>query len=327
MDTMSKIIYDDIFEAIRHVQPNNIFLEVKDRGNLIKQNQVYELMNMQDGTMRLLPHNMFGNYYRGENEEYKNCIPSIYRNNQSKVKILVDEIKIKDFENIAKTFPQVKYAIKDCCHVDYTALAQHYELNTNMIDVTCEIGIAAFFATHKYNKCNKDYKTVKSGIGVIRGYDNYTHEIDNFHVIGLQPFQRPGLQSAFGIKLKQNEDFSTMGWTVYFKQSPQYNDYIHQVFYKSNNENSLLPNEEIANVAQIIKKNPAVTKEGLTKYCEEKTYKVSDVEKVLIRNKIRILDEPLYVLSKDVKDRLSKQFKGKPYGDVKISASLFYIQP
>ena len=54
--------------------------------------------------------------------------------------------------------------------VDFVALAQHYELNTDYLDVTSGIVTAAFFATNYYYTASNEYLVKKDGVGCIRYY-------------------------------------------------------------------------------------------------------------------------------------------------------------
>ena len=158
------IVFDDVFEAMRCLEKSNPILNLKNKARgYIKRSLRFNLMELHDGTIGAFPPNMMFKFYRGESEDFDlkyACIPSIYRINKSEEDlpgnrnddfILIDNLKIIEFESVIKTFPQVKYAIKDYCNVDFRALAQHYELNTDILDMSSDIAVAAFFATHAYN--------------------------------------------------------------------------------------------------------------------------------------------------------------------------------
>ena len=85
-------------------------------------------------------------FYRGENDDFDAkypCVPQLYRTKNIKDLtdqtrsefLLIDRLKITEFELIAREFPQVKNAIKDYCNVDFSALAQHYGLKTDLLDL------------------------------------------------------------------------------------------------------------------------------------------------------------------------------------------------
>lgn len=171
---------------------------------------------------------------------------------------------------ILEQFPQVKYAIQNHCKVDFRALAQHYDLNTNLIDVTIDIAITAFFATHYYDSKKNEYSIEEDGTGCLRVYSNIMIEYKEdqpFRMIGLQPFQRPGLQCAFEVKMSRGENLANFYHKVLFKQSSKWNQKLHDPFYL-NGKNILFSDEEIADVAKIIKESMAVSKWATERYCD-----------------------------------------------------------
>ena len=265
-------IFDDVFEAMRRLEKSNPLLNLKDReekGSL-QRNLRFNLMEMPDGTIGAFPQNMMLRFYRGEHDDFDAkypCVPSIYRATKSEEKnpdksrikdvILIDNLKITEFELVAREFPQVKYAIQDGCNVDFMALAQHYELNTNLLDMSCDIAVAAFFATHTYDPIHEEYHIKTAGIGCLRVYmADYIcskADLDIFRLIGLQPFQRPGVQCAFALRMNKGENFSEFSGKALFRQNPKWNRKIHEAFYQ-NGKNILTPPEDIKEAAASIKK-------------------------------------------------------------------------
>lgn len=47
-------------------------------------------------------------------------------------------------------------------------MAQHYEMRTDLLDLTSDIMVAAFFATNKYESKDETYRPIKEGIGCLR---------------------------------------------------------------------------------------------------------------------------------------------------------------
>ena len=218
-------IFDDVFEAIRRLERSHPILNLKDKtgGYLIRNHNSFNLMELPDGTIGAFPPNLMFRFYRGENDDFDAkypCIPKIYRIKNQEEKnlagnrhfefILIDSLKITEFELVAKEFPQVRYAIDDYCNVDFKALAQHYDLNTDLLDISSDIAVAAFFATHTYD-LQHGYQIKQNGMGCLRVYmhipncNNSKDELKTFRLIGLQPFQRPGIQCAFALRLNKGE--------------------------------------------------------------------------------------------------------------------------
>lgn len=336
-----KIIYEDIFEVIRKLEEGSPVINLKDKEfGYLQRNLYFNLMEMPDGTIGAFPLNMFIRYFRGENKDYDEmypCVPSMFRvkkpedigeDGQRKQElILIDELKLIEFELILEQFPQVKYAIQDYCKVDFRALAQHYELNTNLLDVTSDIATAAFFATHYYDSEKNEYRIKEDGVGCLRVYSNIMIEYDEnqpFRMIGLQPFQRPGLQCAFAVKMNQEENFANFSHKVLFKQNVKWNQKLHDAFYP-NGKNILLPDEEIADVAEIVKETRVISKRAIEKYCSINETSQDQVIQLLNDNGHSVVDNLNYKLSRQQRRKLERQFEGRPYGDVQLRSRLMYI--
>ena len=277
---------------------------------------------------------MMGRFYRGENDDFDAkypCVPQLYRvknieggtaQTLSELR-LIDRLKISEFELIANEFPQVKYAIKDFCNVDFTALAQHYGLKTDLLDLSCDIVVAAFFATHSYLP-QTGYRIRYDGIGCLRVYSpiEFFNAPNNkfnqtFKLIGLQPFQRPGLQAAFALKLQEGENFSNISGKLLFKHNEMWNSKLHQIF-NQDGRNILFPEEQIEDAAQLVRDSKIVSKDAVSKFCNEFIIPEKNVEEILNKHEIQISEKKIYSLSEQQKVELEKEFKDRPYGDVRL---------
>ena len=228
---------------------------------------------------------------------------------------------------ILEQFPQVEYAIQDYCKVDFRALAQHYELNSNLIDVTSDIATAAFFATHYYDSEKNEYSIKEDGIGCLRVYSNIMIEYKEdqpFRMIGLQPFQRPGLQCAFAVKMSRGENFANFSQKVLFKQSSKWNQKLHDAFYP-NGKNILFPDEEISDVAKALIKTMEISKQSIEKYCSLNETSQDRVLQILSDNSYSIVDNLNYKLTRQQRRKLEREYKGRPYGEVQLRSRLMYI--
>lgn len=341
-------VFDSIFEAFQYFAPSSPLLQLQnDTAYFFQRSNQYELIDMQDGYI-----GAFSGFpmmlYRGEYKDYGFTKASIYRS-ENPDDVVLDELRIVEFKNILNTFPQVQYAIDDRMRVDYLALAQHYGLNTNLIDVTSEPEIAAYFATHRW--VNGIAVPVEEGIGCIHGvakpllssreqtigqlYD------PKFHMIGLQCFQRPGIQAAYGIELDKDEDLRARGWTVFFKQNAKASRLIHMNFHIDekkvdrirkrvsretvvsgdtvlNRDSWLFPPEDIVDVAEFVKKSRCISRTTVEEYGVDKCLDS------LKRKNIEIVDRPIYELTEEKKRKLAEEYKGRPYGNVQLNASLSY---
>lgn len=329
-------IFDDVFEAIRRLDAKHPILNLKDKaGGYLIRNNSFRLMELPDGTIGAFPPQLLLRFYRGEPDDFDpkyRCVPKIYRikdqepkdltGNRHSELVLIDSMKITEFGLVAEEFPQVSYAIEDYCNVDFKALAQHYDLNTDLLDMSSDIAVAAFFATHAYDPQN-GFQIREKGKGCLRVYTHIPDNdpeagLENFRLIGLQPFQRPGIQCAFALRLNKGEDFSTLSGKALFKQDAKWNSKLHEAFYTDDGRNILFPEEEISRVAEKIKNSDTVSRMAVQKFCERNDYTMEYVEKVLAEHDIRLTEKLTYSLSRQQRKKMEKDFKDSPYGNVKL---------
>lgn len=252
-------------------------------------------------------------HYRGENNIYDTCIPSIYRNNPSDTQILIEKLKVLDFISITKTFPQVLFAEKDGLDVRYEALAQHYGLKTDIIDVTSDICVAAFFATHEYDIGTNRYLPKTSGYGVLRFRRGlFLFPDENTELIGAQPFLRPTLQHAFGLRMRKEDDLNTCSGKIVFKQNIFWNQKIEDVFRQ--NDVNLFPREIIANVADSIRLSNSVTQLSIDEYCASNGMCVNEIADIVLDAGHTVRNTPIFVLSDKVRDMLKKDVEENGHG-------------
>lgn len=327
-------VYDDIFEAIRCLSPNDALLNLKDRfgQGTLRQNPSFEMMGMPNGKFVMLPRNSFlPRFFRGERAQYPTCIPSIYRMAAEET-ILVRRLKIIDFSLIAQTFPQIYYAEHMDIDVDMLALAQHYELHTDFLDLTSDISVAAFFAVTNFDRKSKQYYPMSGGIGVIRTFhyfptpDYFESGKSAFRYVGLQPFERPGRQCAFGIQLEPEQTLESLcqGTKVYFYHRKEQNEKILNIF-GNQEHNNLFPPELIADVAKSIKLTNSVTKKAVHLYCEENGAQETEVNRVLQELRCDITDKPIFRLTRKQFQRLQTDFRNRPFGNAKVYSRLMYL--
>lgn len=344
-DTGTVKIYDDIFEAFKVFAPYSPLLELEHScEHFFRPSNRYELMGLEDGTIGAFPSMPFMQYYRGEPDDYPTSEASIFRNHKRKdgsydeIGILADELKIIDFKNILLTFPQVQFAQQDHANVDFLALAQHYELNTPLLDITSAPEIAAYFATQKW--VNGIPTPISDGVGCIMGLipplappeqQGWRIYSEKFHMIGLQCFQRPGLQFAFGLESELGEDFAHRGRRVLFRQTADASSRIYANFHYDPKTNSMMkygclfPREEITDVARLIKNARTVTNSAVEERCRETGEDSAAVIQLLSTIGYKVVDQPIFTLSPDRVSELTKEYDGRPYGDVELTTRLTYI--
>lgn len=304
------MIYADVFEAVRAFEPSSTFLYLKDReGQGVLQRQLsFEALRMPNEKILIMPRTgMNVRFYRGQAKDYPQAIPSIYRS-ATKASILIDRLKIIDFELVTDQFPQIYRANKANLQIDMLALAQHYELRTDMLDLTSDISVAAFFATTKKDAKTNAYQPIQDGIGSISSFFYLTpcpEENGPFRFVGLQPFLRPGRQCAFGIRLEEGQSLESIqrGAKILFRQNARYGQKLIDL-YGAEAHNELFPEELIADVARKIRGEHAVTEAAIEIYCKRFGEEREDVEKLLLENGVTIEEKsPIFRLTRKEHER------------------------
>ena len=92
------------------------------------------------------------NYYRGENQIFKESIPSLLRTlrrystrKEKELYRFVADMRIAEFRFFLERF---RHVINwNLCDILYEPLAQHYGLETGWLDITSDFNVALFFAT------------------------------------------------------------------------------------------------------------------------------------------------------------------------------------
>ena len=236
MDNNYLTIYNNIFEAIAQCEETNplLLLEHNDPAKL-RRTLEFILLEDDNGKNVIMPKVFPWVLYRGENDLFFECKPSLFRNSEyDEAELIIKELNIIDFELILKKHPYSIFYEKNNLAVHYRALAQHYELPTELVDFTCDIGVAAYFATHKFNRETKKYETIldENRVGCLRQITGpVVFEKENpIKILGLQPFIRPGAQYALAYKVDRAEDLEDKCRKVIFKQNPEANLKISKVF-------------------------------------------------------------------------------------------------
>lgn len=161
-------------------------------------------------------------FFRGENKIYNKCYSSLGRiiaSDRSKKELekFKSFLKITKLEDEIIKLNQVWYwPDKMIGDVLFYAIAQHYGLPTNIIDITDDLDVALFFACciydrniNRYRPLNKeDIEKNPNGVLYIRD-ENYLLPLEpDVLPIGYQPFTRCYKQRGYFIKDTLEEDFS-----------------------------------------------------------------------------------------------------------------------
>lgn len=168
----------------------------------------FEAMTLYGNRMAAAPMPM-SPLWRGENEYHEKCLPSLYRHELTPLEKLERQIQLEDFREILQVNPEIKEMEEGGLEVNYNGLAQHYGIETNVLDLTNSFLVAAFFATTTYDSLMDVYRPIVHTVsqGVIYffptgDYMNFGHEAPIWP-IGMEALRRPGEQRGFGMEMDE----------------------------------------------------------------------------------------------------------------------------
>lgn len=201
-------------------------------------NKDEKILLPEDGTVVFL--------FRGQNEEFKPCYPSLYRTEPKKLtpaEKFVWRMRLVLFKDMLDTYPIVdRFFKKHNFKIDYEGLAQHYGLYTSVLDLTSNLDIALFFMTCWYDKSNDCYHPFDDGMeheGILYVFcpllANEPSPLrigdfmkENITPIGLQPFFRPSRQKGYALHIAEGK--STKSWAYRVRFTNEHSQYYYDKF-------------------------------------------------------------------------------------------------
>lgn len=253
--------------------------------------------------------------YRGQTKRHSPCLPTLYRELLRDLNLvrhpyelpperrhghLLAQIRVVEFLSLLDQHPAVQFAREIGLHLSQIALAQHYEIPTDHLDLTADPEVAAFFAT-----CWRDDKgqwhPVEDGEGIVYRFDltafpralGEQFEPEAFfrcvEMIGLQTLPRPGEQKAWTIRLPLGLDFERLPLDVFtFRHR---SDGARSLLGRFDRGCTLFPRDVLAEAAGTIRASSSVP--------------ISILKKVLIDHECRpdMLDEAVATYCKRLRDQ------------------------
>lgn len=201
--------------------------------------------------------------YRGQTKEHPRCIPTLARLEKVEEQILALCRRIA-FEDAIGEHPMVNLAERirlwdSPLYVDREGLAQHYGLATDMLDVTSHFDVACFFVTCAWSNEDRRYQPVVSEEALGAMY-RITPALMNsmaepgepfgpLHIVGWQPLPRPEQQRAFVVKMKSEQDLTSLPTVETFRFRHQ--AYIsHRIWNAFDKGEALFPKDAAAELTR-----------------------------------------------------------------------------
>lgn len=284
------------------------------------QEGLFEPVLMPNGIYSLFPLGLaFNIYYRGQSKHYPVSKSTIYRNGITEAQQFVERLKYVEFRNLVENYPLTSYfknsfyvISPDGSHIqmplsiDPLALAQHYGIKTELMDVTTDKFVAAFFATtdcidDKYypitdNRKEKGafyrYSTPPSAMMGINSKNR-------LRAVGLQPFSRPGEQKGLVYEMNCDDDFNKIVIsTDYFSHNREVSEFI---FSYMNRSKKLFPTSPLQTHADLIKKSKEFSSATLAKAKSEFYPETSEeiIQNFIADEQIIIVDKTDFGFSED----------------------------
>jgi hypothetical protein len=174
------------------------------------------------GRYRFMPGPEFSpRLYRGQNQFFTKCIPSIYRV-RSDIDALYWVTKAIELSAVMDRHPatwdlmaQQIEGLTFALSID--ALAQHYQYPTQLLDFSRSKDVAMFFATCAYDGESETYRPLESGTATLYTVDFRELILQrggrgDFMPLGLEPLPRPEAQRALAVRLGPDENLNDMPW-------------------------------------------------------------------------------------------------------------------
>lgn len=172
----------------------------------------------------LLPKIIPCDYFRGQFKDYGKLQASIFRDGHNDYNsMFIKKMKIQEFRLYLEKTNRVKSWIAsnisfrhvdelNYCkglYFDYESIAQHYGIQTNLIDFTNDFEVALFFACTRWDNIKKVYRKLEeedlkeSAYGTMyewpTGLPNTIENKDGIRFMSIQPYMRSFSQSGFAM--------------------------------------------------------------------------------------------------------------------------------
>ena len=208
--------------------------------------------------------------YRGQVKRWQPCLPGVFRDLEQvdhpqklpllqRARCLADRIRLEEFILALNMHPACGFSREIGLRIYPDALAQHYELATDRIDLTQDHKVAAFFATNAFKSGR--WSPIRDGneTGVLYRLRTSLFSQcmpEQLECIGKQALPRPGEQKAYTLTLPLGCDFENLPIEIHtFRHNEAAGQRLNDEFAGGA---SLFPPDVMAEVAHAIRAETSV---------------------------------------------------------------------
>ncbi len=294
-------------------------------------------------------------YYRGENELFPSSTSTLQRCfnplEDFEFKKFISYMRIREFEKFIRKFRHVEYWQENYSDVYGEAIAQHYGIKTNLLDITNDFDTALFFATCRFEDSKwrpltkRDIeKNENSRYGRIFHAPSWQVMLKNMvsgsnndcvggiWPIGFQPFMRCHMQ--YGYAMDCDEGYCMQKDVAFEKLIFKHSEKLSEKVFEFMDEGrKIYPQEGLNKFQNIIDKigeTKIFSEDSFDYACEKLKYSKEEIEE--IKNKLNeqkyVIDE--FKLNIDINriKEIDNEYKDfsieKEYG-IKISSRLMFL--
>lgn len=210
--------------------------------------------------------------YRGQWQRWPRCIPAVFRGLQfvdhpqkllrrERARCFLARVQLEEFLLALADHPAVPYARNIGLKMSREALAQHYEMATDRLDLSQDPEVAAFFATN-VRADDGHWVPINEGTGVVYRLDISGHsrslQSGDLEWIGKQVLPRPGEQKGWTLRMPLGGDFENLTVDIFtFEQRKESGQRINEKFAGGK---QLFPPDVLAEVAHAIRESKSVAR-------------------------------------------------------------------
>lgn len=215
---MENEVFESVFAVFDYLREKGWHIDLHTPPN-------FEVMQLSENQLVACPMPM-NPLYRGQNAIYEPCKPSLYRRSWTKEQAFERLLQMEDFKAVLQDNPEIRDMEDGGLIVNYTGLAQHYGIETELIDLTNSPLVAAFFATTTYDALTDTYSPILHHVsmGIIYFFpmgplfDTFSGR-NKIYPIGMEALKRPGEQRAYAMVMKEDDSLHHMAFG--FWHNPQ----------------------------------------------------------------------------------------------------------